>query len=1124
MGDVRNVAPTVTPAVPPLSCGDSVSLDVVAGQSPHRIERTFIVPHAGYVTFSSCRSRNDTTLYIDDQEFLPCSRSFTCHGPAHGQWAVDDSCGAGNWNSRVTVSVAILKAGPPHYVVKLQFYDDAAEGILSLMIKCETDPTSSPTTHTPTGQGVTFSPTVVPTITQPTISCVPPCTECGYGDSDDDYNTPFGTLQFSCEMASTVVMPGNFDPATESIYLKANLITSIPEDAFQKLTRLLYLDASINRITNIPGGVFRGLTRLDCLRLENNRITVVPEVFHDLTMLTYLSLGVNFITSIMEGAFQTLLRLTYLQLDSTPIVSMPMPLFPPEIANKLGWARWTSQTSGLQNCLVNFTDLCDRFQNCTNLMVVCDDNCYAPSSTVAVHKPSPSLNSTTMMLVCEPFRLDPEMLEDSVCGRELSKLKTFIGNLSPVFFTNETVSIPAFTHCNKSELFDQIYDTSKLNYAIIFTDQDGARVDGSGGKTPVVNSDSGYVSITPEPAAENITYHASLVARDTSDHDVSLAEWEFTVKKDLEAGLKVDSAEQTNVTKANRPTMDLGWDDRVEWAIGTAYSIAPVSLSGVRHNNKPLQDHQSVTFTLSPSPDGLGINPTNGAIFGTPRIVQNVTSTLIAVLLGESGAGITLHIANVSFNVQHSDEYSPKYGPGGKGCAHGNPLDTIEFDQVFSCNCTGSGFHGPNCATSNASSSTETAQTVGTVLGVVAALLLLGLAVVRHQLHVEKNRPANVGAMQAELLERLGISLPTDIGPHEFGIALTLLVTNDGDDDDDALLDLDLNAEDTYEDTLDTELQPMLSTTFNAAFNIADPAGSAAIATPAAAPRPSSTAGTSKLGDELIESRQFQQELTAALTQCVPLLSAPMERMRISTTSSLVRGTIEILVVVPRLPRLGDLSVVAALSLAAAKRQLAIGAHSVSAACLAMPRQIPREIGRKDVLRIELLGEGAAAEVHKYQLSEPQRGTPPFLVAAKTAKAADNGGATRTELLEEAAMLALLNHRNILPLVGVVTVPRDLPALVLLMYCERGTLKDHVANAGVGGINTATLLTFCAEVLQALHYISSRRIVHRDIAARNVLLDANEVCKLADFGRAVALADIGKEYAKLSNISRSQSE
>ena len=113
---------------------------------------------------------------------------------------------------------------------------------------------------------------------------------------------------------------------------------------------------------------------------------------------------------------------------------------------------------------------------------------------------------------------------------------------------------------------------------------------------------------------------------------------------------------------------------------------------------------------------------------------------------------------------------------------------------------------------------------------------------------------------------------------------------------------------------------------------------------------------------------------------------------------------------------------VAALSAAATERQLVVGSRIVSAACLAMPRQLPREIGRKYMLRIKLLGQGVTAEVHKCQLSEPNRGSPPFLVAAKTAKAADDGGATRAELLEEAAMLALLDHRNTLPLVGVVTV------------------------------------------------------------------------------------------------------
>jgi hypothetical protein len=35
-------------------------------------------------------------------------------------------------------------------------------------------------------------------------------------------------------------------------------------------------------------------------------------------------------------------------------------------------------------------------------------------------------------------------------------------------------------------------------------------------------------------------------------------------------------------------------------------------------------------------------------------------------------------------------------------------------------------------------------------------------------------------------------------------------------------------------------------------------------------------------------------------------------------------------------------------------------------------------------------------------------------------------------------------------------------------------------------LNTSLLLTYCFEVGSGLHYLSSRRVVHRDIAARNV--------------------------------------
>jgi Eph receptor B1 len=78
-----------------------------------------------------------------------------------------------------------------------------------------------------------------------------------------------------------------------------------------------------------------------------------------------------------------------------------------------------------------------------------------------------------------------------------------------------------------------------------------------------------------------------------------------------------------------------------------------------------------------------------------------------------------------------------------------------------------------------------------------------------------------------------------------------------------------------------------------------------------------------------------------------------------------------------------------------------------------------------------------------------------------------------------------------------------MPALILLEHCENGALDAYLHKTR--GTHMMMRLSFVADVASALSYLSSRRIVHRDVAARNVLLDAAMVCKLSDFGMAVAL-------------------
>ena len=165
-------------------------------------------------------------------------------------------------------------------------------------------------------------------------------------------------------------------------------------------------------------------------------------------------------------------------------------------------------------------------------------------------------------------------------------------------------------------------------------------------------------------------------------------------------------------------------------------------------------------------------------------------------------------------------------------------------------------------------------------------------------------------------------------------------------------------------------------------------------------------------------------------------------------------------------------------------------------ASVAVPRRVPREVPRSALTRIKLLGEGAFGAVHQYQLDE--RSMPAYFVAAKSIRAGKSSGSAdaRDALLREAALAALLDHRNVVATVGVVTAPRDVPVLLLLAFCAEGTLEALAAAASPAAVSTAERLTYCAQTLQGLQYIASIRIVHRDVAARNVLLDATMTCKV----------------------------
>jgi Ran GTPase-activating protein (RanGAP) involved in mRNA processing and transport len=104
-------------------------------------------------------------------------------------------------------------------------------------------------------------------------------------------------------------------------------------------------------------------------------------------------------------------------------------------------------------------------------------------------------------------------------------------------------------------------------------------------------------------------------------------------------------------------------------------------------------------------------------------------------------------------------------------------------------------------------------------------------------------------------------------------------------------------------------------------------------------------------------------------------------------------------------------------------------------------------------------------------------------------------------LMLEAMVLNALRHPGIVTLLAVVTT--TVPALVCTELLENGDLREYLRRCRPQTIAPLAMYTIAAKLSSAFAFLEQRRIIHRDIAARNVLVgkDSSEV-KVADLGAA----------------------
>ncbi|XP_051557132.1 carboxypeptidase N subunit 2 isoform X2 [Myxocyprinus asiaticus] len=143
-----------------------------------------------------------------------------------------------------------------------------------------------------------------------------------------------------------------FDPLQklETLQLRGNNLSSLPNLLFHNLHNLLELDLSLNHVSSLSADIFQNNSRLRVLSLQGNMISQLPEgIFSHLDALEDLNLRNNHIINLNPGVFPSnlqklilknnmlvqlspmifdkLQQLTYLDLSQNQLSELPSDLF-----------------------------------------------------------------------------------------------------------------------------------------------------------------------------------------------------------------------------------------------------------------------------------------------------------------------------------------------------------------------------------------------------------------------------------------------------------------------------------------------------------------------------------------------------------------------------------------------------------------------------------------------------------------------------------------------------------------------------------------------------------------------------------------------------------------------------
>ncbi|XP_026870201.1 protein kinase Npk isoform X2 [Electrophorus electricus] len=107
----------------------------------------------------------------------------------------------------------------------------------------------------------------------------------------------------------------------------------------------------------------------------------------------------------------------------------------------------------------------------------------------------------------------------------------------------------------------------------------------------------------------------------------------------------------------------------------------------------------------------------------------------------------------------------------------------------------------------------------------------------------------------------------------------------------------------------------------------------------------------------------------------------------------------------------------------------------------------------------------------------------------------------------EAEILSVLSHKNIIQFYGAILEAPNYG--IVTEYASGGSLYEYLSSADSEEMDMGQVMTWAVDIAKGMHYLHAEapvKVIHRDLKSRNVVLTADNVLKICDFGASKFLS------------------